>query len=287
MPEECQFEEDAFQQLIDIAIGQLAKISTTPGRVTEHVLGFDSAYFIKGELIRYFDQRLFDLRSRKERRWFGIRIDSSVWKNLTDIKKSKLPPFKLNLFIQSKVPEKLVGKTAGQWDIWKESYFRFAVRHPQHEILLRINDAPNPPVVCYAAPTFNDAETLWKMSESDKILDHSHFVRAGKLRTHEHYTYLNATSDGYGHSEPAEIPNERLSDIINHALESADGADFLEMLSNASSSIMQAVSGDTPIEKSFRRTISEASSLFSSADRDAYIVTAFETYFGIRVTIIG
>jgi len=287
MPLECQFEEDAFQQQIDIAIGKTTNISTTGGRRTENILGYDAAFYVNKDLRFLLDQRLYVRPSRVNRRWIGITVNDKVWTDLDKIPGFKIPPFKLNLFIQSKVPRKMVGHVAPEWDKWKEPYFRFDVRHPQHEIMMRINDAPNPPLVCYAAPAFNDAATLWRVTQAGDVLDHSHFVRVGKLKGHERYTYLNATSIGIGHSEAEDIENERWSEILRSRLEIAEEKTLEELLNSALENITNAVTGSTDIETSFKAILAATPGAISEIERTLYIIDAFESYFRIKLMILG
>lgn len=102
MPEKCQFEEDCFQQQVDAAIARLTNIVTTPGRVTENILGYDGAYFIPPDKV-FSVVGLNVLPSPPSTPTsgnLGITVNPTVWKDLAKLDPAKIPKFRLNLFIQ-------------------------------------------------------------------------------------------------------------------------------------------------------------------------------------------
>jgi len=247
MPTKCDFEEDAFQQLVDGAIGRLTRIVTTPGRVTENVLGYDAAFFLP---VDHFAAALgphiapHALSSPTGNPLsVGITVDPAVWGSLTTINPAKIPPFRLNLFVQYKSPELLRGHNAAQWPSWLSPYYRFSMTPHQLAIMNKIDQFGPSALGCYCAPDFVDAQTLWKVTEAGNILDRAHFVRAQKLVSHGCYTYRTAKGTGVGFSEPEQIEPEDFSKMLLRAI--ADGRDMSleEAILTASETILEVTDG--------------------------------------------
>lgn len=134
---------------------------------------------------------------------------------------SRLPPFRLNVFIQFKRNHFLKQKNATEWASWKRSYFRYPIQEHQQQLMNKIAlVAKGRAAALYAAAAFHENDELFKHQVSDAIIDNSNIASAPLLNGHKCFTYINPGNFGIGHSTPEEIESPSFDELINN------GADF-------------------------------------------------------------
>jgi hypothetical protein len=277
----CEFEEDAFQQAVDIAISKITNVFTTPGRVSESILGYDAAFFINQSAHMLLLRKIAYRRSARYLRLNGVDITDDFFDDLSKLTKNP-PKFKLNLFIQYKVPEKLVGNRAAQWSEWGGDYYRFSIREKQLKILCDLHArAAGRAIVCYASPAFNTSDTLEQFIEAGTIIENSNFVSPDYLSGHHFYTYQTALGIGLAHSEVSEVSPIDLKREISDSISQKEGKTIFEAITDVSEIILKTEWG-SQIEGS------AATPGFSRDFLDNIeLIRKYERYSGTKLHLLG
>ena len=112
------------------------------------------------------------------------------------------------VFIQYKLPRKLIRETAREWDIFQRPYYRFMIypHHvsPQHNILVDLSLQQD--FVFYLSPAFASYEEYCNHFADRTITDNSIFIPCNLLPEvgyeYHYITYTDALSGFYWCSEP-------------------------------------------------------------------------------------
>ena len=164
------------------------------------------------------------------------------------------------LFIQFKLSQHMVRRSAGQWGLFGSKYYRFwihARRHSkQHELLLKRDVAPN--AVYYAAPSIHRVDDLNKAFLHGHVIESSTFFRPrdiGAMPDEDAHciAFKRGARVGYRCSTPREVP------VV------ASGEAFLE-------SLAVAVEGLRPVEPSERWVVETATAIESDFYGDENLV---------------
>ena len=117
------------------------------------------------------------------------------------------PTWKVNLLVQYKRPEYLVGAGAGQYSRWKSPYYRYALTAHQHEALRAAStNLGAQGMVVYASPGFHTLAALFEHTQTGKLVQNTNFVEARRIKAdHHQYTYKDAGKTGWACSEPEEV----------------------------------------------------------------------------------
>lgn len=116
------------------------------------------------------------------------------------------------LFLQFKISQYMVRRTALHWHLFNKPHYRFwlhaARRSTQHEALLGQDKAPN--VVLYAAPTIHKATDLDQAFKNRAVVASSVFFRPqdiGRLPDNAEHciAFLPGTGMGYFCSQPKQV----------------------------------------------------------------------------------
>ncbi|MBB4857169.1 hypothetical protein HNO88_000476 [Novosphingobium chloroacetimidivorans] len=302
MPSKCQFEEDAFQQLVDGAIGRLTNIVTTPGRVAENALGYDAACLLTADdLVAVVGPHVAPHAvgaAPTHPLHLGITVNATVWTNLAALPAAKIPPFRLNLFVQYKSPVGLSGGKAAQWPHWQAPYFRYEMEPKQLAVMAAIDGSGSGALGCYCSPDFLDAATLWSCTTKATILDHAHFVRAQQLASHGCYTYQSANGPGKAFSEPEIIPREDFPAMLEQAIAAGPKLTFEEAALRATKTIRNAIEDVLPRRSALASLLRQLDAARPADETDANgrrarllaaleVIQAFEVFYRTRVITVG
>jgi len=214
----CQFNEKDFEKKIDFALGRYTNVPVFgPDQVAEALLGFDSAWMLPRSIFYLLGVGFRVRPSRSRRREYGVRVD----RKLLDIlpPDDRLPAIRVrfNLFLQYKIPDYLTGHNSSQWPDWKRPYFRVDLTAHQQSVLEKIDErAAERAIAAYCMPAFTSKEHLHDFTEVGSLIDNSHFTRAGLLKAHKVYTYVDAQGLGKAHSETSEIRPLYLADLLTN-----------------------------------------------------------------------
>ena len=116
------------------------------------------------------------------------------------------------LFLQFKISQYMVRRTALHWHLFKKPHYRFwlhaATRSSQHKALLAQDKAPN--VVLYAAPAIHKAKDLDQAFKNRAVVASSVFFRPqdiGPLPDNAEHciAFLPGSGTGYFCSEPRQV----------------------------------------------------------------------------------
>lgn len=206
-----EFKEKPFETAFVGELRLRTNMLYAPDQCDENFLGFDAVAGVPWEFLPEFFPYV---RHRKWRRFSGLSANelSHVGQRLN----CRLPPFKMNLFIQFKRPEYLVRRSAGEWAHWKQNYFRCWIDANQQALLSRIASLANGRAASvYASPAFYKKDDFFKHMANNNIVESSNILSAPMLDGHSKYTYCEPGSRGIGHSEPKPIESESLESILS------------------------------------------------------------------------
>lgn len=277
----CEFEEDAFQQALDVSLSKSTNIFTTPGRVSESILGYDAAFFLDPSNHLNLVRKIAYRRTARYLRLHGVNITDEFFDDLSKLSKNP-PKFKLNLFVQYKVPEKMVGDKAKEWSFWKSDYYRYKIRQKQLEILCNLEEkSAGRAIVCYASPAFISSDLLESFVQSGTILDNSNFVSAGRLKGHHVYSYQAALCTGWAHSAAEEVSPLAMRQVISERIEQDGGQTLPEAVANVVGVILDTDWGKSIYERG------EESGTPPGFLEDIEIIQKYERYSGTKLYLLG
>lgn len=118
----AQFKEKTYETAFLGELWAQTNYVFAPDQWDEFNLGFDGAAFLP----RDFLPSIFPfVRRRRWHRYIGISATeiNNFGKELND----RLPPFKLNLFVQFKRNEYLKYRNSKEWPIWNSAYYRYSI----------------------------------------------------------------------------------------------------------------------------------------------------------------
>lgn len=147
----------------------------------------------------------------------------------------QLPPFSLNLFVQAKRAERMVGSKAKQWGHWHQPYYRFAIDTDQQDALVACaNGIGQAGKVVYAAPAFWQLNDLFGHVTGRSLVTATNFVEAVALGNHTVYTFVGPGVAGAAFSRPERIPPFRIpADLSAGTRDATRGLDLFRRAHDA------------------------------------------------------
>lgn len=291
----AEFKEKTFETAFVGELRLLTSIIYAPDQRDEYFLGFDASAYIPTELLPPF---LPYIRVRARRHLQGISATelNQFGKSLND----RLPPFRLNLFIQFKRPEYLKRKTASEWNFWKRRYFRYGIAKRQQSLLNKIIEVGcGRAVAVYAVPAFHKSDDLFRNQLDNTIIQNTNVLSAAYLTGHSKCTFVEAGNRGIGHSEPQELQSPSLKELIAEKdEESADESrlPFTRHVKETADTINRLFENDFESRNTLKLAkqaiiggdLSEDFPRAEGSWFDAVVtMVAFSSAFGIRVCAIG
>lgn len=173
-----------------------------PSQPLENKLGFDASLLVTNDLFWEHIGYQTNLRGAILKDFKTNRF------NINANDDSSLFELKHNLFIQAKRADYLFGHTKKTYDIDPSTnYYRFKIDKHQQQVLERLQDllGKSRALVTYAAPCFHTTKELTDCIISETIFLKSNFVKAGKLKNHNHWTYVFPGASGIGRSKKTKI----------------------------------------------------------------------------------
>lgn len=218
---DCQFREKPFEKMVDWTLGRLTSYPPFgPDQVAEAALGFDAAWRLDPRTMAGLGLPIRPALPSSG--GHGMSLSPSMFPG--PARTGSLPPpwVKLCLFLQYKIPVRIVGHRGGEWRYWRRPYFRFSITgHQQWALANIIHHSHGLARAVYVAPTFMAIDDLITFATKNTLLDHVHFVPAERLvasrsgNPHRVYTFNEPRSRGIACSEPEEVEPVDLVEIIN------------------------------------------------------------------------
>lgn len=273
-----EFKEKTYETAFVGELRLLTNAVYAPDQCDESFLGFDAAALVPWEFLPPFAPYV------RFRRWrHHVGISASEINNFGRELNNRLPPFKLNLFLQFKRPEYLVRRNAAEWSFWQRSYFRYAIGKRQQQLLERIlTVGGNRTAVAYAVPAFFKSEDLFENQINKSIIKNSNVLSAGLLNGHSKCTFSEPGNFGIGHSEPKEIESPTLQQLISEG-ESLDGLPFTQHMKTTENDIKLALEDD----KEGRDRLDLARRAILGGDITDIYPRAMGTWFDAILTVVA
>ncbi|MBX5009584.1 hypothetical protein [Rhizobium lentis] len=283
---EIELKEKTFEKYFGHELARLTKITFSPDQCDEALLGFDEAFFMPVDWFLRFGPYM---RHRRRQRLTGVEIEQFNKHGKTVA--SHMPSFKLNLFVQFKRPTFLKSRGAKEWSDWNQSYYRYETMAHQQEALERIDaQSFGRAATIYASPAFWQAADLWEHVRNEAVVEYSNIASVGKLKDHEHYSYIAPGYFGKGHSETVDIKSDPLGQIIGTGFERNEPLLLNEHLKKTAFAIIQATSGSDIVTPVFQQvqTAMGFENLNPNSLYDAIaIIGIFSEAFGVRYYAMG
>lgn len=283
---DIEFKERTFEKYFGHELARLTNITFSPDQCDEALLGFDEAFFMPEE---WFFRFAPFVRRRRRGRITGIEIEefNKLGKEIA----RHMPKFKLNLFVQFKRPAYLTSRGAREWSDWNQSYYRYEITPHQQEALERIDaQSSGRAVTIYASPAFWKSDDLWNHISSNAVVEHSNMASVGKLKDHEHYTYIEPGHLGKAHSETVDIESDPFRQMIDIGFERNGALPLDQHLKKTAAAIIEATSGSDLVAPVFQRvqTAKGFENLKPDSLYDAIaIIGIFSEAFGVRYYAMG
>lgn len=227
--EEREYEGPLYHQL---ELG--SRLLWSPGQVLEFHLGFDRAAFLA-------EAYLFKLHGYKGP-LAGVTISRFPWPSLPHSSplRQRLPPFRLNCFIQAKRPEigkRLPSNLAALGTT--RPFYRFHITpHQQRHLFAAADRLRDRALFVYAAPVFGTARELFLHMTQGSIADASTFPDVITMEGHSRWYYNSPGAAG--------IPNQGNDRVDLGSLEeriTAMASDLLNEESFAEGNLAALVEG--------------------------------------------
>lgn len=220
MPLSAEFEEKEYERPLYTELTNGSWRVWTPGHVLEHHFGADAALHVVNPEI--WNVLGYPVGPR------GVIMADMKWGWVWRARGHRpLPSFEVNLFIQSKRPQRMKNrpKPATEYGL-RTPYWRFRIEQHQQRRLeqLRKSVGHRAPTV-YAAPAFHRLEDLYHYMANGSVVEQSCFIRVEKLSDHEEWLYDSPGSSGVGMSEAELIEDESLEAVLAQA---SDGIERTE-----------------------------------------------------------
>ncbi len=287
----AEFKEKTYETAFVGELRLLTNIIYAPDQTDENLLGFDVSAFLPWEMLPPF------LPHMRYRRWkHFIGVSAAEINDLGAEMNSRLPKFRLNLFIQFKRPQYLVGKNASEWKEWNQAYYRYKLESHQQKLLHKINlTSKGRAKAFYAVPAFHLSDDLFNKTLDETIIKSSNIVDASLLEGHSKCTFAEAGNIAMAHSQPTEIRGPVIEELISPN-ETAPEFSFTRNLKETSNLIKTALEEDIASLNTLelgRRAIlggpmSEVYPRAAGSWYDALItILAFSNGFGVKVCCSG
>lgn len=142
----------------------------------------------------------------------------------------------------------------------------------------------------YASPAFWQTDDLWEHVRNNAVVEHSNIAAVGKLKDHEHYSYVAAGYLGKGHSEAVDIESDPLQQIISASFERNESLSLNQHLKKTAAAIIEATSGSDLVMPVFHQvqTAMGFEKLNPNSLYDAMvIIRIFSEAFSLRYYALG
>lgn len=268
---EAEFEEKEYEIPLNSQLLLGGSNIWTPGQVFEGNFGIDAAI----QVLRNDFWDMVGYPSVLD----GIILHhfrfGYLWKKLDRTR--PLPTFKLNLFLQTKRPERLTRRTSTLRHLGLMSpYWRFEIKSHQQDLLNKLKmKLGNRVFVAYGCAAFDKLTDLYSHTENGTLVENSTFIKIEKLNLHHKWVYDKPGSEGFAMSEPKFIREENLFQEINSVsenfkVENDNPSDNLRVISKAIFEICEE-SNDSVIAKELLRRYNQNRDLISSNYLRAYM----------------
>jgi hypothetical protein len=229
------FEEKQYENAANGELRLYSSNSYTPGQVAEGILGFDAAS----------NQPWWSdvWRAMQMGAPAGLQLTPNLWPIARQPGPNVvLPSFVVSLILQYKRSEYMHGKTAAQYNHWRQPYYRFEIDVDQHRQLMSIETAAsNLAAVKYAAPVFYQYRELERLQLSEEILLNSNFVSPNTIgSTHRHWTYNASGGMGYANPEGEELNSGSWRDVNRELADIRTVANVLTYLRRLANALVAA-----------------------------------------------
>lgn len=196
--QQAEFEEKDFEGPLYNQLLFGSNLIATPGQVFEGHFGLDAAMFAEHPLFWH----MFGFPDIPT----GVILPDFnwgwVWRRTGRTR--QLPTFAVNLLIQSKRPDCLIGPNylLARHGI-RKSYWRFKSKEHQQSLLAKLaNTLGNRAFVIYASAAFDTFDDLYTHTKSQTIVENSAFVRIERMQNHHSWNYDTPGMVGVAMSEP-------------------------------------------------------------------------------------
>jgi hypothetical protein len=287
----AEFKEKTYETYFLAEVARLTNILYSPDQTEEGALGFDGSFFLPLPARR----AVFPyVRFRRWRHLIGI--PAGAIDDLGEELNSRLPPFRLNLFVQYKRPEWMKGSNATEWPSWSTPYYRYTIEAKQQGLLENIvGAAAGRAAVVYAAAAFRLNSELFAHAEAGTVVPNSNVASVEMLTGHERFTYMAPGSYGIAHSEPEAVEGPSLDTILAR-MDGNEGLPFTKHLKLTAQVIEVAMGDDRELrdlwEASRRAIVGGDFAEAYPRGRDTWIeaiisIMAFAQAFDVRVSAVG
>lgn len=201
---EADFEEKDFEGPLYNQLLFGSNLIATPGQVFEGHFGLDAALHAGHPL--FWD--MFGFHDVPP----GVILPHFnwgwVWRRLGAVR--PLPPFAVNLLVQSKRPDVLKGPNQSLQPFGiRKSYWRFKTKQNQQSLLAKLaNTLGNRAFVVYASAAFDTFDALYLHTQNNTIVENSAFVRIDRMQNHHTWNYDVPGMTGVAMSDPEFIREE-------------------------------------------------------------------------------
>jgi hypothetical protein len=179
-----------------------------------------------------------------------------VWRRLGNPR--TLPPFALNLLVQSKRPDVLKGPNHSLKPFGiGGSYWRFKTKQKQQSLLARLaNTLGNRAFVVYACAAFDTFDELYSHTEKNTIVENTSFVRINRMQNHHTWNYDEPGMTGVARSEPEFIREEPILKQIESMEREGESQDPLVELQRLEKLVVTSIYDieDNPFANYVRQT---------------------------------
>ena len=219
MPIPAEFEEKEYEGALFRELVTGGDPPWTPGQVFEHHFGVDAAVLLR-------DPHIWARLGYAQALDGVILPDFSfgyLWRRLGH--RRTLPNVALNMFLQTKRPEKCRRRPAGVSPAALGlPYFRFSTTAHQQLALERLARTLRARAyVGYACPAFLRLPDLFDHVSTSSIVGHSTFIRASRLRGHRRWNYSAPGTRGVANPQSEEVADPSLAEQLA-ALGNADAS---------------------------------------------------------------
>jgi hypothetical protein len=235
----AEFKEKTYEKYFGFELARLTKVTFSPDQCDEAFLGFDDSFFLPLAFLRH---RLPHMRRQRWQRMLGLALPEldQIGAEIS----RRLPPFRLNLFVQYKRPEFVEHFRGKEWACWKNAYFRYDITPHQQRLLANIEQQSHGRAsVVYAAAAFWQNSDLYAYSRTENILNQSNIASVGRLKGHSRFSYRSAGCSGKGHSDPVDIESPPIRQIVEDGMRQ-ETLPFNQHIKRAARQIEDALKGD-------------------------------------------
>lgn len=209
-----EFEEKQFEQPLNEELSVRRRILPV-GQVREATVGFDARLFSRN--IAFW--RLWSHRWRlapflPPRR--GVPLDDLFWRDAATSIDNISVRLKFNVFVQHKRPEYIKSRLGGEYDRWKQEYFRYEI-DPDQQIRPESleNRISKHAIVVYACPAFWKLADLLQYQFKEKLVENTNSAEPHRMHGHQRYAFVEAGKAGEAFSEPSRIPPTNILEMID------------------------------------------------------------------------